>query len=528
MPARNLKITHTFAGGWATAFGTSVPGLGPDQAGNMPIPFLVTADDVEFEANGAPRKAPGADKINSSAISVGGDDVIGVFDYWKTGTGASPSQRRVVHVGTDIQADSGDGSFSQIKGGLTAGALPDYTTFDDLLIISSDASGDVPFSWDQTTFQNLAGTPPNFSFSERHNNVVFAAGVAANPSILYYSKNVDPEDWSEAGGTTGIAIEPSDGDSIRGIISHKNELWVFKGDKTGSIHRITGTSSADFALKSFIKGVGAVGQRSIFRIGDDIGFLSPDGSIRTLAATDQFGDFREASLSADIQPWIDEHLNFTQIKLVQTATGPAGRRVYFAMPIDGSSTNNVVLVLDTGFRPFRWSKLPSYAAASVALLQDTSRPFIMFGGYDGFLRKYGIVNRSIDTTTGLSYNVETPYLDYGTIFNEKIVTGLGMGIQPHGAGDITFGWSRDNNVQQTTTIAQGGAGDRLATAVPATDNFTLGTSTLGGARFLTRFAELEGEFKTIQYQFTNAINNTDTEIHSFAVRLAPGAESLEN
>ena len=80
-----------------------------------------------------------------------------------------------------------------------------------------------------------------------------------------------------------LDIDPGDGDRITGLVSHKNELWVFKGPHKGSIHRITGTSNSDWARTTFIEGVGAVWQNSIFRFGDDIGFLWSDGSPRTPA-----------------------------------------------------------------------------------------------------------------------------------------------------------------------------------------------------------------------------------------------------
>ena len=60
-------------------------------------------------------------------------------------------------------------------------------------------------------------------------------------------------------------------------------------------------------------------------------------------------------------------------------------------------------------------------------------------------------------------------------------------------------------------------------------NFTLGTSTLGGARYVQKYTdEVNGEFRAIQYQITDAINNSDLEVHSIGAGIVIGGESTEN
>lgn len=528
MPTFRRTLRHFFNGGWATDLGPSAIASTPNELGFVSVPFLVDAEDCLFELDGGPHKAPGTTKLNSSALESGAA-IKGIADYWIQGSSGSPAQKRVIHVGTKIYKDDADGSFTSIKSGLELGAVPNYATFDDLLIIASDSTTDVPLSWDSTTLQNLAGSPPNFSFSVKHKNFLFAAGDAANPSTLYYSDQINPEDW--IGGTSGnIAIDPNDGDMITGIISHKNELWIFKGPYKGSIHRITGSSNDDWARTTFIEGVGAVWQNSIFRFSDDIGFLWSDGSIRSLNSTNAFGDFREASLTFPIQTWLTQHLNFNKLRQAQAVTDGSGGKVYLILPIDSSTTNNVILALDFRFTPARWTKLPSFKAASIALVLDPAanlRPIIMLGGYDGFVRKWSNATRSIDGTIALAFKVTLPFLDYGFPAVMKTLAAGALGIQPKNNGNITVGWTADNNQQQTQTVAQGGT-DVLGTA--AVNQFTLGTSTLGGALFIDRWFETEegGEFRSIQFQITNSVNGEDVELHSITAFIEPGAESTEN
>jgi len=528
MPTRDVHVTHLFNGGWATAFGPNATGTVIGEDGIVRIPFLLEAENVLFELDGGPRKCPGTTKVNSVALE-SGSVIKGMVDYWRQGTADAPVQRRVVHVGTKVYADSmSDGNFSEIKSGLVAGAVPSYSLFDDFLIISSDASGDVPASWDQTTYQDLAGSPPNFAFSVKHKNFVFAAGINATPSRLHFSAQLNPEDWTGAS-SGSIDIDPDDGDRITGLISHKNELWVFKGPYKGSIHRITGTSSADFARTTFIEGVGAVWHNTIFRFGDDVGFLWSDGSLRSLSVTSAFGDFREAALSSPIQGYLDEHLNFSRLRHAWASTDSTGRRTFISVPIDSATENSTVLALDFRFNPPRWSQMPAYDAGSVSLMLDSTdndRQSNYFGGTDGFIRKFGSTVRSVDGTTSISYVVTTPFLDYGTPELMKTIAGVGLGVQPRNNGNMTFGWQRDGNSQQTVSVAQGGEA-----VLGGVTGFTLDTDALAGKRFLSRWSPLGeegGEFRAIQYQLTNSVNLEDVEWHNLSTFIVPGGVSMEN
>jgi hypothetical protein len=412
--------------------------------------------------------------------------------------------------------------------------VPSYCTFDDLLIISSDASADVPRSWDQTTAQNLAGTPPRFSFCTAHKNRAWAAGNYAVPSRLYYSANVNPEDWVGAG-SGSIDIDPDDGDMITGIISHKNDLWVFKGPNRGSIHRITGSSPTGddaFARMPFVYGLGAAWHNSIFRFADDIGFVSQFGSVHSLSSTAAFGDFFEASLSRPINiGWIRDHLNYNRLRNIWAATDPLSGLVYFTASWDASSTNNKVLVMDFRGAPnnIRWSKIPSYAAASLGTFVDTNGlRRVLAGGNDGFVRRLNIVERSIDGSTGLAYKVKTPFMNYGDPGTMKTPEWGSIGIAPKGNFDFTFGWQRDGAAQQTLTVTQGG-GDVLAPS--ASNQFTLDVSTLGGSQYVDRFHQFNeqgGEFRSIQFELRDSANYQDLECHSITAAMHVDAVNTEN
>lgn len=526
MPTKQLFLRHFFDGGWATDLG---PNSDVEPQGNtVRLPWLLDADNIVYELDGGPHKAPGTTRLNSSALEAGAD-IKGIYDFWISGTAASPTQKRIVHVGTTIKKDDADGTFTDIFTGLETDKVPSYAILNDLLVIASDSTTDVPKSWDGTTAQNLAGSPPNFAFVVKHKNRLFASGVAANPSKVFYSAFLNPADWTGLG-SGEISVDPDDGDVVTGLVSHRNELWVFKGPHKGSIHRIAGsapTGGDPFALKLFQQGVGAVNHNTIFRFSDDIGFMWSDGSVHSLKAVEAFGDFNAASLTRPIQTYIRQHAVFNRLKHAYAVNDSDEGRVLFSIPIDASQQPNIVLSMDYRFQNVRWSKWPSFSdtCVSLASVVDSSandRRIIMGGGTDGFVRKFGQATRSIDGTTAINYKVATPFLTYGTPIQQKIAAGGSIGFQPKNNSTVTFGWTRDNNAQQTQSINQGG------TAL--LDTFLLDTDILGGGRFVDRFFELEegGEFRAISMEVSNNTNSEDVEIHSISIDLGIGGRSWEN
>ncbi len=533
MATQRQTLRHLFNGGWSTDFGPNAEvGLSPD--GLVRIPFMTTAKNLLFEFDGGPHKMGGTTKLNSTVIN-SAEQIRGLVDYWRVGLGGTPSQKFIAHTGTIIVESDGDGTFTTVSGatGLADDVIPSYASFDDLLIIASE--GDVPKSYDQTTFQTLGTNTPNFSFSEPHKNRLWAAGVPADPSGLYYSPALTASgpagDWGSV--TSGsISIDPGDGDKITALASHKNELWVFKGPYKGSIHRITGsapTGGDSFARTTFIRGIGAVHQNTIFRFRDDLGFMWSDGSVRSLNATAAFGDFIEAALSRPIRNFLLENVVFSRLNQSWAATIENLDCVLFAVPITSGLFPNAVLCMDYRFEPVRWSYLEALgendAASCVARMVDTTaqnQAIAMSGGTDGFIRKLFREDRSIDGSLAYTMRAVTPFLNYGDPFVIKTIHSAAIGVRAGGVGSITFGWQSDQRGQQTQAVSQGGGA--------ALDSFLLDTDTLGGSIFQDRFMALEtgGEFREIQYEVRNGNADEDLQVTTISTKMTFGPESLEN
>ena len=532
MPSRRVVVRHTFTGGFATAFGDAAEvGLGP--TGLIPVPFFTALENCTLDQDGGPKKVGGTTKTNSVAIG-SGEQVVGLFDFWRT-SGASSAQMVMAHAGTVLyRSDDGGVTWTSILTGLVDAAVPAYEIFDDKLIVTNDNNSDVPRTFDQSSITVLGTNTPTFSFSETHKNRLWAAGVQGNESRLYYGPdlaNSGPDgDWTANGGD--IEIDPGDGDVITGLASHRNNLWVFKGPYKGSIHRIAGSSptgSDGFARTNFVRGLGCVGHNTIFRFRNDLGFMWSDGSIHSLEATAAFGDFLQSSLSRDIHEYIQDHFNFNKLKYVTTAVDEVRGAVIIAVPIDSSAFSNQMLSMDYRFNPVRWSTIPmlgvNNACASIANYIDTAdqdRNIVLAGGEDGFVRKTQRTNLAFDGATSYNAKATLPHLNYGDPFTLKTIYAASVGLKVESGGNVTFSWQGDNQAKQSQTVTQG-TGARIG-------SFKIGTDKLAGSSYVNRYLELNtgGEFRQVQYEVTNGAAGEDLRFNTIGAALRFGPRSMEN
>lgn len=531
MPSADIYIRHQFAGGFATDLGPATDNApqGGGSIAQLDVPFLAQAKNIMFELDGGFTKCPGTATLDPSSTLPGTAPIRGVYDYWIQGTTGAPTQARVVFTSTKIYADDGSGTFTQIYSGISDSSVPSFSIFNDTLIMSTDGN-EAPLKWLGTgSAAVLGGTPPNFAFSVEHKGRLFAGGVPAHPSRLYYSDAFDHEN----GWTNYITIGTDDGSGITGITSFKDALVIFKGPKRGSIYVLQGDDPTTFSLSCLRKNCGsAVWQNAIFQYQDDLAYVSFDGSIQRLSATNAYGSFSLAHLSRLIGKYINNNVVRTYLRKCVAVNWESKGLVTVAIPINSSSYPNCIIAMDYRFgdepRFAIWDCYSGYCNAMSLMIDesDNSRQVVMVGGNDGNLRKLDVNAYSIEGL-GINALVQTPTLSYGTPQLMKVISGGSIGFAPYTDDPVTFSWYRDNGTYDTISVDQGG-GDILAPTSGTA--FTLDTSYLGGGNFNDQWFELEngGEFRNISYQVQNSDVSGNFSIHSLSAFIRGGALSMEN
>lgn len=149
-----------------------------------------------------------------------------------------------------------------------------------------------PFRYDGTTFTVFNDAPSDVTGAEFV--VEFKQHMFyAKENTLAFSAPYDDDNFSVAAGAGVIALPHR----VTGMIVFRDQLIIFSRSK---IHRLAGSSVADFTLTSITQDVGCTQEDTVQEVGGDIAFVSADG-VRLLSATERIGDFGLAVASRSIQ-----------------------------------------------------------------------------------------------------------------------------------------------------------------------------------------------------------------------------------
>lgn len=201
----------------------------------------------------------------------------------------------------------------------------------DVVIMGNGS--DVMKKWDGTTFSALGGTPPVAKSIALHAERLWATGVKAAPNSVYYSDDLNPENWVIAEDGSGVIDVPTwDGGVCLGISNIFDDVVIFK---TNTIHRILGTYPAEYEVKQVYSTVGAIAERTIVSGSDKAFFLSKDGLY-------YYGGVSAYNLLGDKAQDIVINPSYAKnaVSIIYK------QKLYCAFPEGTSTTNNAVFVYD--------------------------------------------------------------------------------------------------------------------------------------------------------------------------------------
>lgn len=201
----------------------------------------------------------------------------------------------------------------------------------DVVIMGNGS--DVMKKWDGTTFAALGGTPPVAKSIALHAERLWATGVKAAPNSVYYSDDLNPENWVIAEDGSGVIDVPTwDGGVCLGISNIFDDVVIFK---TNTIHRILGTYPAEYEVKQVYSTVGAIAERTIVSGSNKAFFLSKDGLY-------YYGGISAYNLLGDKAQDIVINPSYAKnaVSIIYK------QKLYCAFPEGTSTTNNAVFVYD--------------------------------------------------------------------------------------------------------------------------------------------------------------------------------------
>lgn len=212
-------------------------------------------------------------------------------------------------------------------------------------------------------------------YIEVNQNIMFMGGFSQNPSTIQFSEVGAPEITQP---DYNFEVRTNDGDRVLAIKEFQNQLMVFKET---SFHKLLGNSADNFELVQISSEYGCMSNRCVIPYGNNLAFLDRKGIVNyngaswDLISTPVESVFRRMNLSAARE-------NATAVNHLYR------NQIWFAIPIDGSTTNNLTVVYD--YLVDGWTFFDGYSPASYAYIKgQLNIPTEWHGSYSGLIHFSG-------------------------------------------------------------------------------------------------------------------------------------------
>jgi len=280
------------------------------------------------------------------------------------------------------------------------------------------------FSWDGTTFIPIhtgmnPDTPDHIAAHQKHLFYSFPNGSIQHSSI------VAPNQWSALTGASELGI----GDNVSGFSTEVNNVMsVFTRNDA---YMLYGTSSADWELRKFHAGAGAI-PYTLQKM--DQTFFLDDRGITSIFTVQYFGDFQSAVASDKIDPYIqtkkDNAIGSLRVR------GKNQYRLYF----DDKTGVEMTFInkKNQGLMPFTLD----HQVKCLASAEDSNGFEVLYGGFDdGYVRRIDS-GTSFDGGTVSSF-VRTAYYHYDSPGSRKRFRELGLEVNADTSTTLTLTPSYD-------------------------------------------------------------------------------------
>jgi Concanavalin A-like lectin/glucanases superfamily len=178
-----------------------------------------------------------------------------------------------------------------------------------------------------------------------HVQRLWAGGNASDPHRLYYSSLTNHEVFtgSGAGAAGTIPIYPGQGERIIGAYSVRGALIIWKYPVGVYVIQTVDPDPTTWSVQVLSRAVGGLNCHTIVQIENDILFMDRNGSIHSLTATNEFGDFNTGNVSqiADMQPFMNSEVNRSMLSRSQSTYYANKRQAWFLVPRTVSDIPNL-------------------------------------------------------------------------------------------------------------------------------------------------------------------------------------------
>ncbi len=465
-----------------------------------PTMFISPSRNINLHRNGREKRG-GTTKINETAVS-GAPRINGIFDFRLTATsyqvfGASDGK---------IYRDS----TTVLKTGMSALNKFNFEVFGNELYVCDGAT--TPQTWDGAAASTSNITTPSADWSgsvQPFQMIAHGRGASRRMwallgNAVYYSSLGNGKVFS--GGTSGkITLDVRDTYGLVGGVEFGNRLMVFSRDQAFVINDES-TDVAEWGYELAPWKGGAVHWRLIIKTPNDLAVFSEDGDIYSIAAVQDYGDYKQASLArpAFVDNWIRDNVDLAYIQDFHGVYDSTLRAIKFFVVRTGQTEIDTALVYFVDRGPEEgWAIHDNQnydsgykASCSTYVRVSSGRYSIYTGDYDGFLWKLEQSSRS-DNDNPYYGGFKLPHLTFENPRLSKHYRRCYVIARTEGDYNLQVNVWVDGQFKTNGLIQLSGQGGVL-------DSFILDTDQLGGGEFLDRRLDLGYTGKRIQLEFFNS------------------------
>lgn len=214
-------------------------------------------------------------------------------------------------------------------------------------------------------------------FIDVYNNQLFMAGFSQAPSTVQFSDIGEPESVQAS---SNFDVRTNDGDVITGIKAAFSNLFVFKRN---SITSLNGTDPTNFTVNTISDQYGCVSNKAITNYESQLLFLDKKGIA-------MFNGVQAEIISQKLDPIFDKMNITAAYNTAWMIHNKERNQIWCGIPSNGSTLINQIIVYD--YLVNAWTHFdgpPANAACAIMGFGNEAHRTVYFGGYTGFLGKFG-------------------------------------------------------------------------------------------------------------------------------------------
>lgn len=302
-------------------------------------------------------------------------------------------------------AVDGTGDVTNIGAGVVT--LQNPQQLGGLVFVTANDGTTVPKSWDGTTLQTLAGSPPAGKYAAVWKALALIANTAAEPQRLYFSTtDYSAVTWDTTNTFWDFSFP------IVGLAPLRNAILVFHDDYTSRLRGSTPPPGGDLIADDPLFNIGCADARSVATWGERIVWANTDG----LYLTDGIIPTDLTKLCGMKSYW--QELMGSYDSSTWTIVGGVIRNEYVVAVMDGATFKDAAKI---DLRNSSWVKLTNLDARSMWRTTALGGSEQLFFGRRGAARvgemstmwTPGSAYKSDGNGTAVAFTVETPFYEYG-------------------------------------------------------------------------------------------------------------------